>query len=68
MTLIAPSQHFPLIGSPTPLSCLINYLVIELVSRDGKDLKEYQAKLEQSYRENDILFNLEEPDAVPNIP
>jgi DNA-binding MurR/RpiR family transcriptional regulator len=68
MTLIAPSQHFPLIGSPTPLSCLINYLVIELASRDGKELKEYQAKLEQSYRENDILFNLEEPDAVPNIP
>ena len=68
MTLIAPSQHFPLIGSPTPLSCLINYIVIELASRDGKELKEYQAKLEQSYRENDILFNLEEPDAVPNIP
>jgi DNA-binding MurR/RpiR family transcriptional regulator len=68
MTLIAPSQHFPLIGSPTPLSCLINYLVIELVSRDGKELKEYQAKLEQSYRENDILFNLEEPDAVSSIP
>jgi len=68
MTLIAPSQHFPLIGSPTPLSCLINYIVIELASRDGKDLKEHQAKLEQSYRENDILFNLEEPDAVPNIP
>jgi DNA-binding MurR/RpiR family transcriptional regulator len=68
MTLIAPSQHFPLIGSPTPLSCLINYVVIELASRDGKELKEYQAKLEQSYRENDILFNLEEPDAVPNIP
>ena len=68
ITLIAPSQHFPLIGSPTPLSCLINYIVIELASRDGKELKEYQAKLEQSYRENDILFNLEEPDAVPNIP
>lgn len=67
MTLIAPSQHFPLIGSPTPLSCLINYIVIELASRDGKELKEYQAKLEQSYRENDILFNLEEPDAIPNI-
>lgn len=67
MTLIAPSQHFPLIGSPTPISCLINYIVIELASRDGKELKEYQAKLEQSYRENDILFNLEEPDAIPNI-
>ena len=61
MTLIAPSQHFPLIGSPTPLSCLINYLVLELASRDGKELKEHQEKLEQSYRENDILFNFEEP-------
>ena len=61
MTLIAPSQHFPLIGSPTPLSCLINYLVLELASRDGKELKEHQEKLEQSYRENDIIFNLEKP-------
>jgi DNA-binding MurR/RpiR family transcriptional regulator len=61
MTLIAPSQHFPLIGSPTPLSCLINYIVIELASRDGKELKVHQEKLEQSYRENDILFNIDIP-------
>lgn len=65
MTLIAPSQHFPLIGSPTPISCLINYLVIELTSRDGKELKEHQAKLERSYRENDILFSLDVPGAGP---
>ena len=68
MTLIAPSQHFPIIGSPTPLSCLINYIVIELASRDGKELKEHQAKLERSYRENDILFNLEQPDSGPDSP
>ncbi|MBU2496293.1 MAG: MurR/RpiR family transcriptional regulator [Candidatus Omnitrophica bacterium] len=61
MTLIAPSKHFPLIGSPTPLSCLINYIVIELASRDGKELKVHQEKLEQSYRENDILFNIDIP-------
>jgi len=68
MTLIAPSQHFPLIGSPTPLSCVINYLVLELASRDGKELKEHQEKLEQSYRENDIIFNLEKPAGGPNSP
>ena len=61
MTLIAPSQHFPLIGNPTPIFCLINYLVIELASRDGKELKLHQEKLEQSYRENDILFNIDMP-------
>ena len=66
MILIAPSQHFPLIGSPTPLSCVINYLVLELASRDGKELKEHQEKLEQSYRENDILFNLEKPSGASN--
>lgn len=68
MTLIAPSQHFPLIGSPTPISCLINYLVTELASRGGMELKGHQEKLERSYRENDILFSLEKPGAGSNRP
>ena len=57
-SLIAPSPHIPLIGTPTSLSCLINYLVVELASRYGPDLKKHQEKLEQSYWENDVLFNM----------
>ena len=63
LTLIAPFQHIPVFGSPTTLFCLINYLILELANRSGNQLKVHQEKLEQSYRENDILFNLdtEEP-------
>lgn len=57
-TLIAPSRHIPFIGSPITLSCLINYLVQELASRRGDILKQHQEKLEQTYWENDILFNM----------
>jgi DNA-binding MurR/RpiR family transcriptional regulator len=56
--LVAPSRHIPYLGSPTPLSCLINYLVHELASRQGGTLKEHQKRLEQCYWENDVLFNL----------
>ena len=58
LSLIAPSKHIPFIGSPTTISCIINYLVLELASRNGGGLKKHQEKLEQAYRENDILFNL----------
>jgi DNA-binding MurR/RpiR family transcriptional regulator len=57
--LIAPSKHIPFIGSPATISCIINYLVLELASRNGGQLKLHQEKLEQAYRENDILFNLD---------
>jgi DNA-binding MurR/RpiR family transcriptional regulator len=56
-TLVAPSTHIPLFGSPTTLSCLVNYLVHELASRYGPELKKHQEKLEQSYWEHDVLFN-----------
>jgi DNA-binding MurR/RpiR family transcriptional regulator len=58
LSLIAPSKSIPFIGSPTTIACIINYLVLELASRDGRRLKDHQEKLEQAYRENDILFNL----------
>ncbi len=58
--LIAASTNIPYLGSPTPMSCLINYLVHELASRRGDDLKGHQAKLEQSYWENDVLFNMKD--------
>lgn len=55
-TLIAPSRHIPVLGSPTHLSALINYLVHELAHRMGTQLKDHQARLEQAYLEHDILF------------
>ncbi len=59
LSLIAPSKNIPFIGNPTTISCIINYLVLELASRDGVRLKRHQEKLEQVYLENDILFNLD---------
>lgn len=59
LSLVAPSKHIPFIGSPTTISCIINYLVLELASRNGGQLKTHQEKLERAYRENDILFNLD---------
>ena len=59
-TLIAPSQYLPIIGSPTTLSCLINCLIFEMAGQRGEAIKKYQERLEQSYRENDILFNPDE--------
>jgi len=59
LSLIAPSKHIPFIGSPTTISCIINYLALELASRNGGRLKIHQEKLEQAYRENNILFNLD---------
>jgi len=59
LSLIAPSKNIPFIGNPTTISCIINYLVLELASRNGSRLKQHQEKLEQAYLENDILFNLD---------
>jgi DNA-binding MurR/RpiR family transcriptional regulator len=59
LSLVAPTKNIPFIGSPTTLSCIINYLVQELASRDGDHLEDHQRRLEQIYRENDVLFNLQ---------
>jgi DNA-binding MurR/RpiR family transcriptional regulator len=58
LSIVAPSRHIPLIGSPTTLSCLINFFVVELAARCGADLKLHQERLEKVYLENDVLFNL----------
>jgi len=58
--LVVASKHIPYLGSPTPMSCLINFLVHELASRQGDRLKAHQARLEQSYWENDVLFNVKD--------
>jgi len=56
-SLVAPSQHIPFLGSPTSLSCLVNYLVHEVANHVGDSLKDHQEEIEQTYFENDILFN-----------
>ena len=58
LSLVVPSRSIPLIGYPTTIFCIINYLMLELVNRQHPQLKEYQEKLEQMYLENDILFNV----------
>ncbi len=58
LSLVVPSRSIPLIGYPTTISCIINYLVLEMVNRQRPDLKAHQERLEQMYLENDILFNI----------
>ncbi|MEA2059442.1 MAG: MurR/RpiR family transcriptional regulator [Thermodesulfobacteriota bacterium] len=58
-SLVAPLTAIPFIGSPTSLACLIKYLVHAVAERRGSKLQAHQEKLEQAYRENDILFNFE---------
>ncbi len=55
--LICQSRSIPYFGNPTTLSCLINFLIQEAAMRRSDDLKPHQTKLEQAYRENDILFS-----------
>ena len=61
-SLTAPSKAIPLIGNPSTLFCIANYLVLELASRQDSPFSSHQEKLEQVYLENDILFNLQVED------
>jgi DNA-binding MurR/RpiR family transcriptional regulator len=58
LSLVVPSRSIPLIGYPSTISCIINYLVLALVNRKSPELDAHQEKLEQMYLENDVLFNL----------
>jgi len=57
-SLVVPMNSIPFIGNTSNMLCVIKYIVQELASRLGEDLKIHQQKLEQIYLENDILFNL----------
>ncbi len=57
-SLVIPLTNIPFIGSPTALGCLINFIVQELATKKGAALKQHQGKLEQTYRDNDVLYNL----------
>lgn len=59
ISLVARCRHFPIIGSPSPISCLANCIISELIARNGESLRDHQEKLEQAYREHDLLFNLD---------
>jgi len=56
-SLVIPSKSIPIIGQPSGIGCIINYLVLALTNRRQKVVKKHQEKLEQIYLENDILFN-----------
>jgi DNA-binding MurR/RpiR family transcriptional regulator len=56
--LTAPSKAIPLIGNPSTIFCIANYLVLELANSQDSPFSSHQEKLEQVYLENDILFNL----------
>ena len=58
LKLIAPSKHIPFIGAPATITSIINYLVMELADKDAPATARHQQKLEQTYLENDILYNL----------
>ena len=58
LALTIPSKSIPLIGYPTSISCLMNYLVLKMVNQQHPQLKGHQERLEQVYLENDILFNM----------
>lgn len=57
LSIVAPSQHIPFLGSPTSISCVINYLVHGVANHIGSSLKKHQEEIEQTYFENDLLFN-----------
>ena len=59
LSLVVPSKSIPFIGNVSGMLSVIQYMVQELASRKGEDLKQYQDQLEQVYLQNDILFNLD---------
>jgi DNA-binding MurR/RpiR family transcriptional regulator len=57
--IVVRCLHFPVIGSPSLMACLINCLTAEMIARAGGTVNRHQENLEQTYRENDILFSLD---------
>ncbi|WP_022666850.1 MurR/RpiR family transcriptional regulator [Desulfospira joergensenii] len=58
LSLVVPAKSIPFIGNVSGMLAVIQYIVQEVASKRGDDLREYQEQLEQVYLENDILFNL----------
>jgi DNA-binding MurR/RpiR family transcriptional regulator len=58
-TLVGPARHIPAVGIPTTLPCLLSHLLMALAQLEGEGMKAHQKAIERTYRENDILFNLD---------
>lgn len=59
LALVSPSKNISIFGCPAGILCLMDFLLLELAARYGDALKAHQEKLEQCYRENDLLFNMD---------
>jgi len=55
--LSVPCQHFPIVGSPSALACVVNCIIYQMICNHSKEIREHQDVLEQIYLENDIFFN-----------
>ena len=63
LRIVVRCLHFPVIGSPSVMASLVNSLTAEMIALGAQKVRPHQERLEQAYRENDILFNLE-----PQVP
>ena len=59
LSYVVPSQHFPVIGSPSAIHCFVNCLIHELIHQGGAEVRRHQELLERIFLENDVLFNPE---------
>lgn len=55
--IVVRCLHFPVIGSPSVMACLINSLTTEMIALGNERVRSHQERLEQAYLENDVLFN-----------
>jgi len=63
LRIVVRCLHFPVIGSPSVMASLVNSLTAEMIALGAQKVRPHQERLEQAYRENDVLFNLE-----PRVP
>lgn len=59
--IVARCLHFPVIGSPSVMASLVNSLTAEMIAIGRETVRPHQERLEQAYRENDVLFSLSGP-------
>ncbi|NOY44265.1 MAG: MurR/RpiR family transcriptional regulator [Deltaproteobacteria bacterium] len=65
LSLLAPSRRIPIIGSPSTMTCLVNCIISEFIASNPDQVRKQQERLELSYLENDVLFNLFDTHAGP---
>jgi len=62
--LSVPCQHFPLVGSPSALACMVNCIIYHMICNHTQEIQNHQDVLEQIYRENDIFWNPNERNRI----